>query len=94
MSGVGPVYEMIARLRFNESLKRKRKGYFTIAGEYRKVLKDKELTYGTSTQADLKEIRETVRAHHREIMRRRFFAMALIMLFLVILISALLFSKT
>ncbi len=87
MAGVGPVYEMLARLRFIESLKRGKKGYFTIAREYRKTLSQKELTYTACSEADLKEIRESVRAHYRDLFRKRLIALAVVLFVLFIVIS-------
>jgi hypothetical protein len=87
MFGAGHVFEMIARLKFNESLKRKKKGYFTIAQEYRKTLSRKNLTYTACSEADLKEIRDTVRAYHRDIFIKRFMALGITVFILMMLIT-------
>ena len=63
--GAGHVFDMIARIKANEAL-RKKKSYFRTKQEFSKAMMSKRLIYEHCSEADLAEIREKIIADRKQ----------------------------
>ncbi len=83
------MFDMIARLKYNKAIRREKKGYFAIAKEYRNTLAKKRLTYKACSEEDIREIRETIREHHRQLFLKRITILVVSLFLLLMIIMAL-----
>ncbi|MFW5706371.1 MAG: hypothetical protein ACOC12_00490 [Bacteroidota bacterium] len=69
--GAGHIVDMIARLRVNESARRRKRFYFTkVKNEYLQVFSDKNIDYYKATPAQLKAIREQIAFNRKNEFKR------------------------
>lgn len=72
--GAGHVFDMIARIKANEAL-RKKKSYFRTKQEFSKAMMSKRLVYERCSEADLAEIRQKIIADRKRELTRVIVAM-------------------
>jgi hypothetical protein len=85
--GAGHVFDMIARIKANEAL-RKKKSYFRNKQEFSKAMMSKRLVYEHCSEADLAEIRQKIIADRKQAATRAIISMLIAAGILLLLIIA------